>query len=110
MLTRCFSPVLTRYLLTPSSMCQHLKWEGLYARRSLFIYLFIMPGAWPGGTDLFDISAAWRPPELILGSMGSGQAIRRTWQHKISTLRVDVTSHFCYKRYIRIRIRIRIRM
>ena len=28
MLTPCFSPVLTRYILTPSSMRQHLKWEG----------------------------------------------------------------------------------
>ena len=29
-------------------------------------------------TSSFDISAAWRPPELILGSMGTGQTIRRT--------------------------------
>ena len=38
--------------------------------------------------DLFDISAARRPPELILGSMGSGQANFRSWYHKNDTSRV----------------------
>ena len=33
---------------------------------------------WDHNADLFDISAARQPPELILGSMGTGRTIRRT--------------------------------
>ena len=45
MLTSCFSPVLTRYILTPSSMCQHLKVQkgiGLLITAVLVLFILIL--------------------------------------------------------------------
>ena len=43
-------------------------------------------------SDELDLSAARRPQGLILGSMGSGQAIRWSWKHKNDTSRVEIPS------------------
>ena len=57
-------------------------------------------------SDELHFSAAWRPPELILGSMSTGHTVCHSVLHENSTSRVRIQSDLRYGRYIRIRIRI----
>ena len=53
-------------------------------------------------SDSFDISAPPRPPELILGSMGTEQAICRSSNHKNDTPRFGIQRYSRYRRYVEI--------
>ena len=50
----------------------------------------------------FDFSAARRPLELILGSMGSRHTICWSCKHKNDSSRVEIQSDSRYRRYIRV--------